>query len=519
MSGWLPLPLPRQALDRPGHPALEVHGRAIGYGELLDYSDRLARQLAGQGVGAGDRLALLLPDGLRFAAMLHAAARLEAVLVPLNTRLSDAELAWQLADAQPGVLIVECAWRQRVSGGSAPVYELPAPEPELPPLGQAAGAIEPPGIEGLPLAPASSLLDRVPLASPQAILYTSGTSGRPKGAVLSFGNLLWSALGSSLRLGTNAADRWLAPLPLFHVGGMSVLWRSALAGSTALLPGRFDAERLAEALERDRVSLVSLVPTMLSRILDRWGDRPAPAGLRAVLLGGGPIPPDLLEQAARTGFPIAVTYGLTEAASQVATSPPLAGEGALAAAAPLPFTELRIVGPDGRDLAPGRPGEILVRGPTVMSGYWRDPEASAAALAGGWLHSGDLGWLDDRGRLQVGGRRDDLIVSGGENIYPAEVEAALLRHPLLAECCVLGEPDPDWGQRALAVIVLQPAAGEPPSPQAVEATLTAFLRTQLAGYKLPRRYILAPSLPRTAAGKLQRSRLAQAIAPMSPDAP
>ncbi|MCB0217526.1 MAG: o-succinylbenzoate--CoA ligase [Caldilineae bacterium] len=504
LSGWLPLPLPRQALDRPGHPALEVHGRAIGYGELLDFSDRLARQLAGQGVGAGDRLALLLPDGLRFAALLHAAARLEAVLVPLNTRLSTAELAWQLADAQPSLVIVACAWRERVDGSSVRVLELPASEPGDPRSG--AGL---PDIEGLPLAPASALRDRVPLAATQAILYTSGTSGRPKGAALSFGNLVWSALGSGLRLGMDAADRWLAPLPLFHVGGMSVLWRSALAGSTALLPGRFDAARLIEALERDRVSLVSLVPTMLSRILDGWGERPAPAGLRAVLLGGGPIPPGLLAQAASAGFPVAVTYGLTEAASQVATRAPGAGEGA--AAPPLPFTELRILGPDGKEAAPGQAGEILVRGPTVMSGYWRAPEASSAALADGWLHTGDLGWLDDRGHLCVEGRRDDLIVSGGENVYPAEVEAALLRHPQVADCCVLGEPDPDWGQRVVAVVVLRPDFDPPPSPEAVESVLTPFLRGQLAGYKLPRRYVLAPSLPRTAAGKLRRARVVQLL--------
>jgi O-succinylbenzoic acid--CoA ligase len=526
-AGHLPLPLPRMALARPDHPALIVRGREIGYGTLQVLADGLARQLAGLGLGAGDRVALLLPSGLRFVAMLHAAARLEAVLVPLNSRLSEAELGWQIEHSQPKLVVVECAWRERVQEGRARVVELPMPEEQwAEALGsREALAGEASGLSGwLELSeegaqPPLPLRDRVGLESLQAIVYTSGTTGRPKGAMLSYGNQLWSALGSSLRLGVDPDDRWLAPLPLFHVGGMAVLWRCALAGGTVILPGEpFEAEAIAASLERDRVSMVSLVPTMLGRLLEVWGERPAPDSLRALLLGGGPISSDLLARALALGFPVAPTYGLSEAASQVATArplrgPPLAG----VAAEPLPFTELRIVDELGQELPSPRSGEILVRAPSVMAGYWRDPEASAQALAGGWLHTGDLGCLDERGHLRVGGRRDDLIVSGGENVYPAEIEAALLQHPAVAECCVLGEPDPEWGERVVALLV--PTSQPPDSISALgpssplPAELDRYLRGLLAAYKLPRRYLLAPSLPRTAAGKIRRAALRGQIGP------
>jgi O-succinylbenzoic acid--CoA ligase len=301
-----------------------------------------------------------------------------------------------------------------------------------------------------------------------------------------------------MRLGIRPDDRWLLPLPLFHVGGLAVLTRSAIYGTTADVHVRFDADAVADALASGHVTLCSLVPTMLARLLGVWGDRPVPDSFRAILLGGGPIAPHLLQRAGEIGLRVAPSYGLTEAASQVATAVPShSWPGSDIAARPLPFSRLRVVDEAGADVPASDVGEILVAGPTVMAGYWRQPEATARALSGGWLHTGDVGWLDDDGRLHVADRRDDLIVSGGENVYPAEVEAVLMQHPDVAEAGVVGVPDEAWGQRVIAVIVRRNA-------DLNEAELAAHAREHLAGYKVPREFVWVNALPRTAAGKLRR---------------
>ncbi len=482
--GILPLPLPRAARARPGHPAVVgADGASVDYAGLAAWSDGLARRLATAGVTVGDRVALVADDGARFAALAHAVARLGATLVPLNTRLTAAEIGWQVADAAPRLVVAEPHLADRVAAPTA---------------WDALAALPPSN---------APLLDGVPLDAPATVIYTSGTTGRPKGAILTFGNHAWSAAASALRLGALPDDRWLAPLPLFHVGGLAVLWRAALAASTALLPGRFDALAVAGAIAAQDVTLVSLVPTMLARVLDAWGDRGPPARLRAVLLGGGPAAPALLARAVRRGFPVALTYGLTEAASQVATDWPRRDPAAVdGGAPPLPFTDLRVVDAEGAPLPPGVDGAIEVRGPTVMAGYWRAPEATARVLAGGWLATGDVGRLDDAGRLHVRGRRDDLIVSGGENVYPAEVEAVLAGHPRVGACCVVGIPDPDWGEVVAAAVVHAPgmAGAQGPPEGDLEAEIVDHLRRHLAGYKLPRRFVWLEALPATAAGKVRR---------------
>jgi O-succinylbenzoic acid--CoA ligase len=268
------------------------------------------------------------------------------------------------------------------------------------------------------------------------------------------------------------------------VGGLAVLLRSAIAGTTVVLHPRFDAAAVVHALLRDRITMVSLVPTMLARVLDRLDGRP-PA-LRCVLVGGAGAPPHLLAAARAQGLPVAPTYGLTEAASQVATLAP--GEPADEpgdVGAPLWPTEVRIADD----------GEILVRGPTV---------APACVAADGWLHTGDAGRLSPGGRLVVRGRRDDVIVTGGENVDPAEVEAALARHPLVAEVAVAGRPDPEWGQAVVAWVV--PRGGA----RLTLAELREACRPWLAPYKLPRRLILVDALPRTASGKVRRQALSDA---------
>jgi o-succinylbenzoate---CoA ligase len=319
------------------------------------------------------------------------------------------------------------------------------------------------------------------------VIYTSGTTGRPKGAILTYGNHWWSAIASALNLGLVPSDSWLACLPLFHVGGLSILLRSVIYGITAVVHSRFDAAAVNHAIDHDGVSTVSVVSRMLERMLSERGDRPFPSTLRCVLLGGGPAPLPLLERALVAGAPVVQTYGLTETASQVATlSPEDAVRKVGSAGKPLMGTQVQI-GPDG---------EIWVRGPTVSPGYLHEPPRADA-----WLRTGDLGYLDDEGYLSVLDRRDDLIVSGGENVYPAEVEAALLAHPAVEEAGVYGVPDAEWGARVAAAVVLR--SGWVLSADEV----SAFCGERLAGYKVPREVEFRAALPRNAAGKLVRREL------------
>jgi O-succinylbenzoic acid--CoA ligase len=330
-------------------------------------------------------------------------------------------------------------------------------------------------------------------------IYTSGTTGRPKAAQLTVANFWWSAIGSALNLGSDPADRWLACLPLFHVGGLSILLRSAIYGITAVVHDGFDATAVTRAIEHERITVVSLVAVMLQRLLDERGDRPFPASLRCILLGGGPAPRAMLERCARLGAPVVQTYGLTETTSQLAT---LAPEDALrkpgSAGRALYPNEVRILSdPDNAGV-----GEILARGPVVMAGYAGDAAQTAHAMSDGWLRTGDVGRMDEDGFLYVLDRRDDLIVTGGENVYPAEVEAVLQEHPLVTEAAVIGVPDETWGQRVVAVVGVAPGT----ALASLDQTLRRFCRERLANFKAPRevRLVTAP-LPRTASGKLQRA--------------
>lgn len=492
MTSPLALPdwLAHRAATTPGRRALEASGRAWDFAGLDRDVTALAHWLAERGVQAGDRVATLLHNGAAPALLVHAVLRLGATLVPLNLRLRDVELAWQLHDARPTLLVAEertLPLARAAADGANGTTLVSMEEAET---ARDAGA---------PL----RLVH--PAGHPLAIIYTSGTTGTPKGAMLTVANFWWSAVGSALNLGTHADDRWLAPLPLFHVGGLSVLLRSAIYGITAVVHDGFDPEAVNAAIDDERITIVSVVAVMLQRMLDARGDRPWPATLRCMLLGGGPAPRPLLERCARLGVPVVQTYGLTEATSQVAT---LAPEDALrrlgAAGRPLYPNEIRIERPDGSTAGAGEPGEILVRGPIVMSGYANRAEESARALAGGWLHTGDVGALDDDGYLYVLDRRDDLIVSGGENVYPAEVEAALLSHAGVVEAAVVGIPDEQWGQRVVAFVRVHDAA----HPADLAEELRAHCRARLAGYKTPAEIrFAAEPLPRTASGKLRRGAL------------
>lgn len=474
----------RHASERGSHPALISAEGTLSYAELDDAARSLAAKLHGLGIATGDRVAVLLENDPLYVVLIHALVALGAVLVPLNVRLTPRELRELLVDAEPRLLLHGTSL---ASVAAESVRDLR-------------------GIRTLP-APALHTLSEKPVALPvqlrldadQAILFTSGTSGRPKGVRLGLAQHLASAAGSAERLGIEHEDRWLACMPLYHIGGLAIVLRSALYGISVVLHSDFDARAVLHSLQHDRISAVSLVPTMLARLLDASGDAQFPASLRFVLLGGGPIPTDLVLRARRARVPVAASYGLTEATSQVATLAPAEDEAHVGSVGQaLPGVELRIVDENGRDQPAEVAGEICVRAAQVMSGYLNLPEQTTRTLEAGWLHTGDIGTLSTEGYLTLLDRRSDLIVSGGENVSPAEVEAVLLCHPDVAAAAVVGRSDPSWGQVVHAFVV--PRAARVASAE----ELIAHCRSRLAGFKLPRVIELVTSLPQTKPGRLRR---------------
>jgi O-succinylbenzoic acid--CoA ligase len=460
--------------ETPDAPALALPGRKLTWRELLEEATACAQRLVESGVAPGDRVATLL-GSVDFAVRVHGIWRLGATVLPLNLRLSVPEFVFQLRDARAPWLLH--------GGGSlaARASEIAAELPSLRTL----------AVSSLASGDATIRTPRLAPSHPLAILYTSGTTGKPKGAVLSVANFVASALSSQQLLGSGPGDRCLACLPLFHVGGISLLVRSVVHGSCVHVQEGFEAEAVAQAIDRDGISDVSLVATTLSRLLEARGDAKAPETLRNVLVGGGPVPEPLLQAARSLGYPVAPTYGLTEAASQVATRAP--ADHAAQGLRPLPNVQVRV------DADGDAPGEILVRGPTVMSGYLGRPQETEHALRDGWLHTGDVGRIHPDGTLTVLDRRRDLIVSGGENIYPAEIEAVILGHPRVAEVGVGRRDDTRYGARPVAWYVGDAEADE----------VAAYCRDRLASFKVPVGFHRVASLPRTAAGKLKRFELSE----------
>ena len=460
---------------------------AYSYAYLNSVAAHQAECLTNIGVMRGDYVATLMQPGVFHIGMIWAVARVGAVLLPLNLRLTVDELRYQVEST--GCKVVMCD-----PANSATALQLDTPEREI----YIVGAPADESTKGaLPLETrhwGRFLVGEIDLDAVQSVIFTSGTSGKPKGVQITFGNLYHSALASAERLGASPDDRWLCPLPFYHVGGLSIIFRSALYGSAMVLPSALGTETLIKALEQSQATIVSLVPTMLYRMLE--ADFALPPSLRLILLGGAAATPELVQRCIERNLPIALTYGLTEAASQIATATPeqvRAKPGSVGK--PLSGTTVRIIGEDGREPPPGEYGEIVVSGATVMRGYLGQPPTE------GTIRTGDIGYLDADGDLWLVQRRSDLIVSGGENVYPSEIEAVLRGHPAVADACVVGVPDAEWGQRVAAMVALRPGAA------LTEDTLIAFSRERLAGYKQPRRVVFVDELPQTASGKVQRAKV------------
>ncbi len=440
VEGWLE----RAAATAPELAAVETPQGSLSYAQLLAAARGGAAELAERGVAPGARVAIALPPGLAFAQALHACLLLGAVAVPVDLRLSASE-------------------REHVTAGASVIVDEP--------LGMRSSSSVSPG-------------SGHDLASVAVVIHTSGTTSAPRPVELTYGNFVWSALGSAVALGLDPRERWLCALPLSHVGGLSILMRSAIYGTTAVVHERFETDSVLNALREQNITLVSLVATTLVRLLD--AGLKDPETLRCALTGGGPVAPALLDRARTAGVPVSQTYGLTEACSQVTTTPLAAiddGAGGWAGT-PLFCTRLSIAKDD----------EITVAGPTVAPGSLGED---------GRLHTGDLGALDESGRLRVTGRASDTIVSGGENIAPSEIEAVLEAHPGVLEAAAVGRPDPQWGEAVTAIVVARSGA------ELAEEQLRTHCVEHLAPYKVPKQIVLTGEpLPRTRSGKLLRRELA-----------
>jgi O-succinylbenzoic acid--CoA ligase len=442
MSTFLDNWLAQRADTCPDRLAVRSGDVDLTYAELELEAASTARRLAARGVRRDAVVMLALDPGPHYAALLHGLMKLGAVAYPLNTRLSEAERTAEIARAEPAMIL------------TSPL-DLTSTEADLPLLGE-------------------HDLDAI-----HCRLLTSGTSGAPRSVGLTYGNFLWSAVGSAFNLGVDPTDRWLCCLPLYHVAGLSILMRSVIYGTGAVIHPGFDPAAIERSLADDDVTLVSLVATQLVRLLEEQIDLSGP---RAIVVGGGPVPVDVIEEAAGRGATIVQTYGMTEACSQVTTlAPAEARSRAGSAGRPLLTTHLRI-----------QDGEILVQGPTVAPG---------TADEDGWLHTGDVGRIDDEGFLYVEGRLGDVIVTGGENVQPSEIEASLRRHPDVADAAVVGRPDATWQEAVTAVVVVREGAPEDPD------RLRAHCAAELAGFKVPKRFEFVAALPRTASGKLLRREL------------
>ncbi len=456
----------RHAARTPDRTAILFEGAALSYRALAERIAFLAGALAARGIVAGDRVALLAMNHPDYLALLFACARLSAMLVPLNWRLAPAEHAQILADAAPNLVIGERAFAASLTG-RAPVWL-----DELDAL-----ATAPPDRAGAP--------DR-----PVLLVYTSGTTGRAKGAILTQDALAWNAVNSQHMHDMTANDRILTFLPMFHVGGLNIQTVPALSlGAEIVLMRRFDPGEALAAIAAKRPTLSLVVPAVMAALIGHpaWPTADL-SSLRLLGAGSSIVPVRLIRAFHARGVPVAQVYGATETgpiAIYQKRDDALANEGSTGQ--PALHCEARL-----------EDGEILIRGPNVATGYWRDPEATRESFADGWFRTGDLGRIDAGGHWWVDERKKDMIISGGENIYPAEIEAALAAHDDVADCAVVARPDARWGEVPVAFVVRR--AGT----TVADAELRSFLDGRLARFKWPKAFRFVDDLPRNAMGKVQR---------------
>ncbi len=497
--------LARQARKTPDKIAFKFEGRSLSFLQLDERVNRLARALAARGVERGDRVAVLMTNRLEVVESYLAGCRLGAVVVPVNFRLAAGEIAFIVDDSGSKALLVDAGLAGMARAVRAEQTALSTclvtggAEAEA---GEGAESYE----AALAAASADPVVVDVPESDPAFIMYTSGTTGRPKGAVLSHFNLLMNTLNLMITEGISGDDEvWLSGLPLFHIGGLNgILPYLILGGTSVILPsGQFDAAQVVGMLEAEAITGCYFVPTQWQAICAVPGVSERSLSLRRISWGASVAPPSVLQAMADTFRGVANynAFGQTEMSSVTCV---LLGEDAVAkmgsVGKPVVNVEARIVDDQMVDVAVGDPGEIVYRGPTVLQGYWNNPEATAEGFAGGWFHSGDVCRMDEDGFIFVVDRKKDMIISGGENIYCAEVEAVIDAHPKVKEVALIGIPHERWVETPRAIVVAVDP-GDPPS----EEDVIKFCRERLASYKKPTSVVVVDELPRNASGKILKT--------------
>lgn len=474
MAETIPHWLTKQAELAPNKTAIELDdGTIITFLELMGKSQRFAKQLAQLDISRGSQVGILSTNNVEMVVAVHALSYLGAAAVMLNTRLTKQELNYQINDS-----IVTLVLTEELS------IKLDSHVKTFSDIGE----LEEKSVK---------LQTEINLADIFTIIYTSGTTGFPKGVVHTYGNHWWSAIGSMLKLGLNNNDKWLAALPIFHVGGLSIFLKSVIYGMPVYLIGKYDKHIVHDAIMSKGVTIASVVTVMLKELVDDLGDNLYPGSFRCMLLGGGPAPKPLLEKAKSRNVPVFQSYGMTETSSQIVTlSPGEALDKIGSSGKPLFPAQLKIAAKENEI------GEIFVKGPMVTDGYYSNESATREAITDGWLATGDLGYLDEDSFLYVVDRRKDLIISGGENIYPTEIESVLSGMKAIQEAGVVGKSHEKWGQIPIAFVVTD--------DESLSAeNIMEFARKNLAKYKLPKEIHFIEQLPRNASNKLVRSKLLQ----------
>ncbi|HEX4930501.1 MAG TPA: long-chain fatty acid--CoA ligase [Gaiellaceae bacterium] len=486
MSGSLTLGrwIRDRARTTPARVAIDCAGVETTYAELDERSDRLATGLLEAGLTPGDRVATLTATSSEHVVVFFACAKAGLILMPLNIRLAPPELAFQLADAEPAVLLCSDEYAET----AAALHKRSAGLEEL--VFQKHKVLSPPADD-------DGLL----------LVYTSGTTGKPKGALLTHANCFWTNLSFDRVVGVSGEDTVLQVLPQFHVGGWNVQallgwWK----GARVVLEPAFDPARALALIAEKHVTTMMGVPATYLFMSQAPGFAGADLwSLRRAVVGGAPMPEALLETWHERGVEIVQGYGLTEAAPNVLCLPPEDAERKRGyAGKPYPHVDVALRDPESGELREGvGEGELVVKGPNVFAGYWRNPEATAAAFADGWLLTGDVAARDEEGYYRIVGRTKDMVISGGENVYPAEIENVLHEHDAVAEAAVVGVPDERWGEACLAFVVV--------AADVTEDELLEYCRGRLAKYKVPRGVRFVESLPRNALDKVVKSELQELV--------